>query len=176
MVEGTTSRPFSAAALPPFAIASHEDNHDEVIQLSRKMYSRPRAEVEREIAQWSGMNVDVKSSFDRGREKRDDGRERPFSERKRGRETFKYASHLEDLGIEFAPFKKKTFWAEEPKEAVKETPAEEKAPEKYLSLGELSPAEKTTKIEKERHQPKTPNIDVEELKEALKKALGDAGN
>lgn len=183
MVDGTTSRPFSAAALPPFAISAHESNHDEVVQLSRKMYSRPRAEVEREISQWSGMSVDTKQSFDRGREKRDDttSKERPFSERKRGRETFKYASHLEDLGIEFAPFKKKTFWAEEPKEAVKETPTgsvaryekplvEEKTPEKYLSLGDLSKTETEFKPREDRHPKKVPDID--ELKEALKKALG----
>ena len=35
MVDGVTSRPFSAITLPPLSMATHESNRDEVIELSR---------------------------------------------------------------------------------------------------------------------------------------------
>ena len=56
MVDGITSRPFSATTLPPFSVNSHENNEETVIQFSRKNYSNPRQEVENEIARWSGFS------------------------------------------------------------------------------------------------------------------------
>lgn len=57
MVDGVTSRPFSAKTLPPFHLQTDSDIEEQVIEMSRKLYARPRSEVEDEINEWSGMNV-----------------------------------------------------------------------------------------------------------------------
>lgn len=53
MVKGVTSRPFSAATLPPFKIKRSEEIKEKIIDMSRKKYSRPRYVVEQELAKWS---------------------------------------------------------------------------------------------------------------------------
>lgn len=57
MVNGVTSRPFSATTLPPFKLASSEHIAQEVIESSRRRYAQPRYLVEEDIQEWSGMNV-----------------------------------------------------------------------------------------------------------------------
>lgn len=56
MIDGITSRPFSARTMPPMA---HGDKkvEDEVIKSSRSLYCRPKDVVEREINAWSGMSL-----------------------------------------------------------------------------------------------------------------------
>lgn len=55
MVDGVTSKPFSASTLPPLYI-EHEAGHvEKIIAESRARYTKPRKEVEKEIAKWSGM-------------------------------------------------------------------------------------------------------------------------
>ena len=53
MVDGVTSRPFSAKTLPPVAVDSSEETRDYIIESSRKNYTRPRKDVEEEIHKWS---------------------------------------------------------------------------------------------------------------------------
>ncbi len=55
MVNGVTSRPFSAKTLPPFKLKEPPLQPDEVISYSRKRYARPREVVEDEISRWAGM-------------------------------------------------------------------------------------------------------------------------
>ena len=55
MIDGITSRPFSAHTLPPLDIPSPPGIKERIIESSRRLYSRSRAEVEREINEWSGM-------------------------------------------------------------------------------------------------------------------------
>lgn len=55
MVDGVTSRPFSAHTLPPFKVQTSENIAEVIINNSRKRYARPRTIVEEEIAIWSGM-------------------------------------------------------------------------------------------------------------------------
>lgn len=55
MVDGITSRPFSAKTLPPFRIPADENVSQVIIESSRKLYAKPREEVEKEINAWSGM-------------------------------------------------------------------------------------------------------------------------
>ncbi len=55
MVDGVTSRPFSAKTLPPFKTPAASNVAEEIIESSRKLYARPRDIVEREINEWSGM-------------------------------------------------------------------------------------------------------------------------
>ena len=55
MIDGITSRPFSASTLPPMKIDLTAGVKEKIIESSRKLYTRPREEVEAEINKWSGM-------------------------------------------------------------------------------------------------------------------------
>lgn len=55
MVDGVTSRPFSAATLPPFNVPVDCPAEEEIIKMSRDLYTNPVKEVEEEITRWSGM-------------------------------------------------------------------------------------------------------------------------
>jgi len=58
MVNGVTSRPFSATTLPPFKVEVSERVTEEIIEYSRKFYARPSEQVEKDIAEWSGVNME----------------------------------------------------------------------------------------------------------------------
>jgi CxxC-x17-CxxC domain-containing protein len=55
MIDGITSRPFSAGTLPPLKVDLSLGIRERIIESSRKLYARPREEVEDEISKWSGM-------------------------------------------------------------------------------------------------------------------------
>ncbi len=55
MIDGVTSRPFSAVTLPPIKVDLSLGIKDKIIETSRKLYTRPRQEVEDEISRWSGV-------------------------------------------------------------------------------------------------------------------------
>ena len=55
MIDGITSRPFSASTLPPIKIDRSLGVKDKIIESSRHLFTRPREEVEREINNWSEM-------------------------------------------------------------------------------------------------------------------------
>ncbi|MFA6258334.1 MAG: CxxC-x17-CxxC domain-containing protein [Candidatus Paceibacterota bacterium] len=57
MIDGVTSRPFSAKTLPPMVDMDNKEVEKEVIKTSRELYCRPREEVEKEINEWSGMSI-----------------------------------------------------------------------------------------------------------------------
>lgn len=57
MIDGVTSRPFSAKTLPPIVRNLDKTIEEEVIKMSRELYCRPRDVVEREINEWSGMTI-----------------------------------------------------------------------------------------------------------------------
>lgn len=55
MIDGFTSRPFSAATLPPTMLSGERVSPEEVVDTSRNLYARPRETVEEEIKNWSGL-------------------------------------------------------------------------------------------------------------------------
>ncbi|MFA6353879.1 MAG: CxxC-x17-CxxC domain-containing protein [Candidatus Paceibacterota bacterium] len=57
MIDGVTSRPFSAKTLPPMVKSGDKKIEDEVIKSSRDLYCRSKEVVEREINNWSGMSL-----------------------------------------------------------------------------------------------------------------------
>jgi len=57
MIDGITSRPFSAKTLPQVVKGGNKQVEEEVIRSSRELYCRPRAVVEKEIIDWSGMSL-----------------------------------------------------------------------------------------------------------------------
>lgn len=56
MIDGITSRPFSAKTLPPMAQGDPKVE-EEVVRTSRANYCRSKEVVEREINNWSGMSL-----------------------------------------------------------------------------------------------------------------------
>ncbi|MBI4094402.1 MAG: type IV secretion system DNA-binding domain-containing protein [Candidatus Liptonbacteria bacterium] len=54
MVDGVTSRPFSAATLPPFNVPASAATAEHIIGESRKLYAVPREEIEEHINRWAG--------------------------------------------------------------------------------------------------------------------------
>ena len=61
MVNGVTSRPFSAETLPAHGPSGVEDMTERLVELSRKKYGRARKDVEAEIERWSGSLGDEES-------------------------------------------------------------------------------------------------------------------
>ena len=57
MIDGITSRPFSAKTLPPIEGRNDPKIEEEVIKTSRSLYCRPKEVVEKEITDWSGMEL-----------------------------------------------------------------------------------------------------------------------
>ncbi len=59
MVEGITSRPFSAATLPPFKVPTSAMTMESIVANSRRIYAKSRESVEDAISKWSGMMGDM---------------------------------------------------------------------------------------------------------------------
>src|SRR3989344_1949857 len=57
MIDGVTSRPFSAKTLPQMIKSGDKKVEEEVIKSSRELYCRPKEIVEKEIYDWSGMSL-----------------------------------------------------------------------------------------------------------------------
>lgn len=55
MIDGVTSRPFSAKTLPPLVKGGDTEVAQQVIKSSRELYCRTKQLVEEEINNWSGM-------------------------------------------------------------------------------------------------------------------------
>jgi CxxC-x17-CxxC domain-containing protein len=53
MVDGVTSRPFSARTLPPIPVQESEEIKELIIETSRRLYAKPRAQIENDIDRWS---------------------------------------------------------------------------------------------------------------------------
>jgi len=62
MVDGVTSRPFSAVTMPPLKFEAGENVREKIIKISREKYGSPIKEVEDTISKWSGMGADADSS------------------------------------------------------------------------------------------------------------------
>lgn len=69
MIDGITSRPFSAKTLPPLVKGGDKHTEQLIIESSRKLYCKTKEEVEREINNWSGMSIGDDSSSNNNVEK-----------------------------------------------------------------------------------------------------------
>lgn len=120
MIDGFSTRVFSATTLPPIELQMTPDQIKNITANSRRNYSRSRAEVEQEIADWSGMGQrpSMPSPFplpnvprpfsgsDRspnGPSASDDGEEAPIIRQVQMPQAFikpKYETNLDDIGID----------------------------------------------------------------------------
>ncbi|HHE76452.1 MAG TPA: DUF87 domain-containing protein [Candidatus Parcubacteria bacterium] len=57
MIDGVSSRPFSARTLPPIELPKEGNNREKIIMVSRERYGAERKKVEEKIARWSGMST-----------------------------------------------------------------------------------------------------------------------
>ncbi len=62
MIDGVTSRPFSAKTLPPLVKGGNMEIENAVIESSRLLYCRTKEEIEAEINRWSGVIQDKDGS------------------------------------------------------------------------------------------------------------------
>jgi len=68
MIDGVTSRPFSAKTLPPLVESGNKEIEQKVIQSSRDLYCRSTEVVEKEINDWSSMSMgDIHSDTTSGK-------------------------------------------------------------------------------------------------------------
>ena len=58
MIDGFTSRPFSATTLSPTAIGKTTGQRDKMIEVSRERYANSQKEVEEKITKWSGTDIE----------------------------------------------------------------------------------------------------------------------
>ncbi len=58
MIDGVTSRPFSARTLPPFEM-THKSKRDKIIHVSRERFGVPRHVIEEKISRWAGFLGDI---------------------------------------------------------------------------------------------------------------------
>jgi CxxC-x17-CxxC domain-containing protein len=63
MIDGITSRPFSARTITVAPVKKDDKKHDEIVAFSRSKYSRPVKVVEEEINRWAA-NLDVPNTSD----------------------------------------------------------------------------------------------------------------
>jgi hypothetical protein len=195
LVDGVTSRPFSATTLPPFNLESSPAIAEKIIETSRRIYARPRWAVEEEINRWSG----VMSPKEEGTA------ERKFEHRYEERETASRFSDLAKLGIEFQESQKggsiapsapshsgrsgygerrrpflKNFRRQPPQQKPVNTRKQtivggdevsEAPPDTgTISLADLKEETKSAK------RPQEGNHDVESLRESLKESLKNLGS
>lgn len=55
MVDGVTTRPFSATTIPPLKVDSSAVSEKSLVEMTQKRYARPQQIVEEEINDWSGI-------------------------------------------------------------------------------------------------------------------------
>jgi hypothetical protein len=181
MVDGVSSRPFSAVTLPPFELSSFRGVSQEIINMSRKLYARPRYLVEEEIKNWS---LGISSTLQEGERKI----------RKFVRKIYLPGiKKLESLGIN-TPFvykktkeeeKKLNKWPQtkaasntykyKPEEnkdlEEKSEKVEEKQLEKEISLKEIMESSVSLSKNKDKLNVQDKSLSVEELKTALQESL-----
>ncbi|MBS3903077.1 MAG: type IV secretion system DNA-binding domain-containing protein [Anaplasmataceae bacterium] len=181
MVNGVTSRPFSANTLPPFEF--HSSTPEEIIDESCRRYARRREEVEEEINSWSGVMSEVKKDF------REKGREEGRPEGRFGKPYREDPSVLAEMGIEFsgrhrspdrvlrphrppqrevaAPYLREIVPTQESKEPISLNKLKEAiSPEKT----------KTTKAHKEGHHGESIDDLRRAIQESLTKSLREEGD
>jgi len=146
MVDGVTSRPFSAATLPPIKTQFEAAPEEDVIKASRKRYARPRYAVEEEINEWSNV---MQSSG--------------------GAQSFKTSP--QPMRQEERPYSPRPAVAEREVRPYNPRPAmmeRSEAPKQSISLKALEGKETFPSKERERKTPEQVNID------SVRKMISDA--
>jgi len=156
MIDGLTSRPFSAETLPP--VVSEKSYEEEIIKLSREKYGKDRKEIEKKISIYTGVGEEEKEKNNKVKELYDSQCERCGKKVK----------------VPFIPDPSRPVYC---KSCLGKNGGKEKKEEGFVSLEESSKSFIPAKKEKKESVIK--KIDVEGLrsiiKEAKKKKKEDKG-
>jgi len=187
MVDGVTSRPFSAVTLPPFAVTSNETSALEIINSSRKFYALPRYLVEAQINKWSGVmgeseDDNLKDQAIRGKSLQNGNLRTDTLE--------KLGINLNGEGVKKYQFskarksqnqKRNTFYQKVNFQKQLETKDENEplktknqstTEESFISLDELkNNSEFYQKLKNGSHANQSPSLNINDLRESLKKSL-----
>ncbi|BCX15996.1 MAG: hypothetical protein KatS3mg098_225 [Candidatus Parcubacteria bacterium] len=156
MVQGVTSRPFSAITLPPLILREEKAEVEEIIEESRLRYARPRQEVEKEIDAWSQATL----GFSFLKPSLEESTSITGLKRKECALCQKTVLVPEDFS------EKDPFYCQECLERLNSKKSEE------ISISELPASQKSESPPlAEAEKKKKKKIDVEGLREALRKAL-----
>jgi hypothetical protein len=176
MVNGISSRPFSAATLAPFKLTQTKCmTEDEVIQISRKKYTRPRYIVEEEISNWSsvmgGQGAGSRPGERRGNPSHDTGgaASAPHPEvsavgaptvmPRKKEENPKYFSALAGVGIEF-PVESTLPREERPRERPASQPPVRQETPRYPERRSAAPVSQPLNRENQTARPETRTPEV----------------
>jgi len=181
MVDGVSTRPFSAVTLPPIPIPKEKGVRERIIEASRKNYSTPRKKVEKMIAEWSGT---AEMAYT---QKEFKGRHRARSENIARRvmpleKAKKYDTNLEELGIgtgEEAEKRSRRGSRENGEKIKRDFKKQLDAKSFFVKPKVLKPKEKPLTLDQlaerinkpETFKKKSAKPDLGGLKEALEKAL-----
>jgi Type IV secretion-system coupling protein DNA-binding domain len=171
MVNGISSRPFSAATLAPFKLSQTKClTEEEVIQISRKKYTRPRYIVEEEISNWSsvmgGQGAGGHSGERRGNPSHDTGGAvsaphpevsavgAPTVMPRKKEENPKYFSALAGVGIEF-PMESAQAAQEKPRERPMPQPQVKQEAPRYTERRREAPIQQNTNRDNYSARPET---------------------
>ncbi len=187
MIDGVTSRPFSAKTLPPFELEG-KPRTDTIIKVSRERYGVPRRVIEDKISRWAEdfMEEDIPaaSSQNSGPELHDAicsncRKETKVPFKPDGKRPVYCKQCRKKMGIG----KKSTENQNDNNEAQADTAEaadnaggdEGEAEEKYVYLSDLSEEERKQKkaAGTTNKQGKRARVDTEELREVLNEALGN---
>ncbi|HOX21417.1 MAG TPA: type IV secretion system DNA-binding domain-containing protein [Candidatus Paceibacterota bacterium] len=174
MIDGMTSKAFSASTLAPYPIPE-EDSAPTIIEYTRTKYAVPRLQIETEITQeWSKIDNHEEAGGRRDQGGRGEGRERskpvkkPFSD-------FCWVCGQE-TDVAFQPDGRRPIYCKNCYDGVKAgeiiPPTKPKKLEtlivKSASVKNLSSREKEEKPE----FPKRPGVNLDELRKSLQESLG----
>jgi len=191
MIDGLSSRPFSAVTLPPIKIETTPEQKLAIINNSRKNYGKTRAEVEEGIALWAGSKTgEIR------KESGADNRSEAVRESGTGQVKPQYTLDLRALGIEISGqsvLKQVVKPESSLKQGVpasnhlapKPEPAQSQAPSWYnVDQVPKQPSKWPKKKSRQtpsaspgqRIPPGAPSIGSNSLKDAINKALGLGGD
>jgi hypothetical protein len=183
LVDGVSSRPFSANTLAPFKATEASMTEEEIIASSRKRYARPRYQIELEINESSGLG----GASQMRERSAGAGEKKDWTPRVKARQSADTAADLAALGFDVGnqqrrpaqrqqeqrprpPFQQRPPQQQTAPPAHRPAPAPYRAPEPQRSSGGISLSALAGGSAKEAVQ-KAPAVDVNALKESIQQSL-----
>jgi len=158
MIDQVASQPFSAVTLPPFP-KPEVSFRDKVMEMSREAYTRPKAEVEKEIGEWHLPDVPQK----REPKKPDFAKTTPARE-------IKNEQPRPKINVEEKKPEKNNILAGAIEEAVKKQSSGYGVPARHTSQGEAGGRDTRNEIKTENKtpEPKKETVSLQQLKSGHK--------
>ncbi len=160
LVDGVSTRPFSAVTLPPFNIPAVCAPREAVIESSRRLYAKSRESIEREIGRWSGMSgPDVEDDKDsKDNHKNSDPKTASAPKSGEGKYEAKCASCGKNTKVHFKPTDDKPAYCDDCFKKIKANKSEvTKSYESTLDTSDLASMGIEFEVKKGNPKPKEPD-------------------